>query len=141
MFDSVLESPDGTLDGRDLVLDWWASAVDQDARQRSEFERQAIYQRVRDRMRAELGRSPTSAPAAYWSVVAARGQGDLQGAWDGAQAGWVRAVMDDDAGAALRGDLDRLVERALIPERARVIGQPADTVRDEWENFKQRWSK
>jgi len=141
MFDSVLESPDGMPDGRDLVLDWWASAVDEDARARSEFERQAMYQQVRDRMRVELGRTPSSATAAYWTVAAARGQGDLQGAWDAAQAGWVRAALDDDRGAALRGDLDRLVERALIPERARQLGQPPETLREEWDKFKERWSK
>ena len=43
VFDSVLQSPDAPLlEGRDLVLDWWASAVDEDARPRTEFERQAL---------------------------------------------------------------------------------------------------
>jgi hypothetical protein len=141
VFDSALEGADGSaVDGRDRLLDWWATAVDEDARSRSEFERQAIYQRVRDRMRRELGRTPSSATAAYWAVAAARGEGDLQGAWDAAEAGWVRAAMEEDGGTALRADLDRLIEGAVIPERARLLGQPPDALRDEWEKFKGRWS-
>jgi hypothetical protein len=87
VFDSILASDATLLDGRDLVLDWWASAVEEDARPRTEFERQALYQAVRARMREELARRPDSATAAYWAIAAARGQGDLQGAWDAAQAG------------------------------------------------------
>jgi hypothetical protein len=142
VIDSILIASDGALlDGRDLVLDWWASAVDEDARPRTEFERQALYQTVRTRMREELGRRPNSATAAYWSIAAARGQGDLQGAWDAAQAGWVRAPLAADHGAALRGDIDRLVQRALIPERARAVGQPPETLREEWEAFKEKWNR
>jgi hypothetical protein len=142
IFDSVLRSPDMPMfDGRDLVLDWWASAVDEDARPRSEFERQALYQTVRTRMREELGRRPESATAAYWEAAAARGQGDLQGAWDAAEAAWVRAPLAADHGAALRGDIDRLVERAIIPERARAVGQPPDVLHDEWTAFKEKWSR
>ena len=141
VFDSVLASDASLLDGRDLVLDWWASAVEEDARPRTEFERQALYQTVRARMREELARRPASATAAYWAIAAARGQGDLQGAWDAAQAGWVRAPLAPDHGAALRGDIDRLVQRAIIPERARAIGQPAESIREVWEAFKERWNR
>ena len=142
VFDSILLSDDAELlDGRELVLDWWASAIDEDARPRTEFERQALYQAVRSRMREELGRHPSSAAAAYWLIASARGQGDLQGAWDAAQAAWVRAPLAIDHGAALRGDIDRLVLRAVIPERARAIGQPPETLREEWEAFKEKWNK
>lgn len=142
VFESVLEATGAPLvDGRDLVLDWWASAVDYDARPRSEFERQALYDRVRMRMRLELAQHPTSATAAYWSVAAARGQGDYSGAWSTAQAGWVRAAMASDHGAALRGDIDRLVLRAVIPERARATGQSPEMLRAEWEAFKERWNR
>jgi hypothetical protein len=142
VFDSVLQSPDAPLlEGRDLVLDWWASAVDEDARPRTEFERQALYGQLRARMREELGRRPESATAAYWAVAAARGEGDLQGAWDVAQASWVRAPLAPDHGAALRGDLDRLVQRAIVPERARAVGQPAETLLQEWESFKEKWNR
>ncbi|MGE3959570.1 MAG: hypothetical protein AB7H96_22840 [Vicinamibacterales bacterium] len=141
VFDSVLRSDANLLDGRDLVLDWWASAVDEDARPRSEFERQALYQAVLTRMREELGQRPTSAVAAYWTAAAARGQGDLQGAWSAAQAAWVRAPLAPDHGAELRGDIDRLVQRAIIPERARAVGQPPETLQDEWARFKERWNR
>jgi hypothetical protein len=141
IFESVLETTTVPLvDGRDLVLDWWATAVDHDARPRTEFERQAMYEHVRVRMRAEIAQHPTSATAAYWAIAAARGQGDYAGAWAAAQAGWVRAVMATDRGAALRGDIDRLVLRAVIPERARATGQSPDTLRSDWEAFKERWS-
>ncbi len=142
VFESVLETRAVPLvEGRELVLDWWASAMDHDARPRTEFERQALYERVRVRMRNELADHPTSAIAAYWAVAAARGQGDYAGAWAEAQAGWVRAVMASDRGAAIRGDIDRLVLRAVIPERARATGQSPDSLREEWEAFKQRWSR
>lgn len=140
LFDTVLERGDLAPAARERVVDWWASALDTDARPRSDFERQAIYQRIRDRMRHELAASPGSGPAAYWLAAAARGQGDLQAAWDAAQAAWVIAPLSSDRGAALRGDLERLVQRAIVPERARALAQPADTLRDEWERFKERWN-
>ncbi len=90
-------------------------------------------------MTAELAAVPDSVTAAYWIAAAARGQGDLQGAWDAAQAGWVRAPLASERGVALRDDLDRLVLRALVPERARQSGQSPDLVRLEWERFKERW--
>jgi len=141
VFDSVLE-PSGALAGaeRERVIDWWATALDREARPRTEFERQGIYQRIRDRMHAELGVAPASAAAAYWLSAAARGQGDLRGAWDAAQAGWVRASLAPEHAAALRTDLDRLVLDALVPERARALGQPPNNIRQEWERFKDRWS-
>jgi hypothetical protein len=142
VFDSALAGP-GLLtpDERERVLDWWASALDRDAQPRTEFERQAVYQRIRDRMKGELGTAPTSAAACYWISMAARGQGDLQGAWEAVLAGWVRAPMASDGGAALRADLDRLVLTALVPERARTLGQPPEALRQEWEQFKERWAK
>ena len=68
-------------------------------------------------------RIPASAPASYWLAAAARGQGDLQAAWDAAQAGWVRAPLAADRGAALRADLDRLVQRAHRPRARRAIAR------------------
>ena len=72
-------------------------------------------------------------------VMAARSQGDLQSAWDAVEAGWVRASLATDRGAALRADLDRLMLVAIIPERARLLAQPADALKLEWERFKERW--
>jgi hypothetical protein len=142
LFDSVLASRDNLLgDARERVLDWWASAVDRDAKPRSEIERQGLYHKIRDRMASELAANPASAAATYWAAAAARGQGDLQAAWDAAQAGWVRAPLTTEQSASLRGDLDNLVLRAIIPERARVQAQSADTLRMEWERFKLRWER
>jgi len=142
MFDSALDVADGlTPDARERVLDWWASALDRDGWPRPDIERQATYQRIRTRMRAELASHPTSATAAYWAAAAARAQGDLQGAWDEAEAAWVRAPLTTDHGAALRADLDRLMTRAIVPERAKALGQPADTLQGEWERFKERWDR
>ena len=92
-------------------------------------------------MRAELSQDPTSATASYWLSAAARGHGDLQTAWDAAQAGWVRSALAGQRGKALRDDLDRLVVRALVPERARALGQTEDDILDEWRLFKERWQK
>lgn len=142
VFDSVLQSPD-LLAGaaREAVLDWWATAIDRDARPRPEIDRQVVYQRMRSRLDEELARHPGSGAAAYWAAAAARAQGDFQAAWDAAQAGWVRAALAPDHGAALRADLDRLVVRAIIPERARTLAQPAQALQLQWDQFKDRWKK
>lgn len=139
VFDSVLVNPALRLQDRERVLDWWASALDRDAQPRSDFERQSIYQRVRERMRGELGENPGSATASYWLAAAFRGLGDWRGAWDAAQAGWVRASLSADRGVALRGDLDVLMESGILPQRARAQAQSVDSLRSEWETFKIRW--
>jgi hypothetical protein len=142
MFDSVLQSPElRTAAARERVLDWWATAVDHDARPRPEMDRQVVYQRMRARFEEELAQHPGSATAAYWLTAAARAQGDLQAAWDAAQAGWVRASLTVDHGEVLRADLDRLVTHVIVPERAKILAQPPDSLRGEWERFKARWAK
>lgn len=146
MFDSLLAasptSPNALApDARDRLLDWWASALDRDARPRPASEQQAIYQRIRDRMRIELGVQPSSASASYWFAAATLGVGDPQAAWDAALAGWLRAPLAPDQGAALRGDLDRLVQRAIIPERSKLIAQTTDACIAEWQAFKDKWAR
>jgi hypothetical protein len=142
VFTSVLARDSGLSEqARERVVDWWATALDRDARPRSDLERQRIYQHIRDRMYDELGRYPGNAAAAYWLAAAARGQGDLQAAWDAAQAGWVRAALASDRGVELRADLDRLVLRGIVPDRARALAQPPDALRQDWERFKERWTK
>ena len=128
VFDSVAAAAATLLagDARERVLDWWASALDRDAKPRPEIERQGVYQRIRARMDEELATHPGSGAAAYWLAAAARAQGDLQAAWDAAQAGWVRAPLASDHGAALRADLDRLVLRAIVPDRAKATAQPPE---------------
>ena len=128
------------------VLDWWASAVDRYAQTRSSFERPTIYARITERMNAELARDPGSVPAGYWVVAAARGSGDLDRAWSVASAAWIRAVLAPDRGVILRGDLDRLVVHALIPERAARLNPKDSTVAltgllSEWEAFKAGWTR
>jgi len=141
VFDSVLQSHDQTgADARERVLDWWASALDREAKPRPDMDRQSVYQRIRSRMEEELALHPTSGTAAYWLAAAARAQGDHQSAWDSAQAGWVRsALAGGDRGAALRADLDRLVVRGIVPDRARATAQPPEVLRAQWEQFKERW--
>lgn len=146
IFESVVStsgkaSGELTVDARERVLDWWASALERDAKPRAEIERRAVYQRIRDRMNDELATNPASATASYWSAAAARGQGDLQGAWDAAAAGWVRSPLAAGRAALLREDLDQLVNRAIVPERARILGQPPETLLADWERFKERWGR
>ena len=94
-------------------------------------------------MDAELRRDPGSAPANYWRVVAARGAGDLDTAWDAAVAAWVRAALGP-AGSQLRSDIDRLVTEAIIPERARFhqgreTADAAESMRSQWNLIKEQW--
>ena len=142
IFESVLRGGDLlTGPARERVVDWWATAVDRDTRPRPEIDRQVVYQKMRARLEDELAQHPSSSAAAYWLAAAARAQGDLQAAWDAAQAGWIRAPLASDHGAELRVDLDRLVTEAIVPERAKVLAQPPDNIRGEWERFKARWDK
>jgi hypothetical protein len=140
VFESVLQSGELMAAGaRDRVLDWWADALERDVRPRPEMERRGVYQRIRERMEAELALHPASSTAAYWLAAAARGHGDLQAAWDAAQAAWVRAPLAADKGAALRADVDRLVQRAIIPDRVKSSAQSPQALQQEWERFKERW--
>jgi tetratricopeptide (TPR) repeat protein len=128
-------------DARERVLDWWASALDRDAKPRPEIDRQGVYQRIRSRMEDELSTRPVSGTAAYWLAAAARAQGDVQAAWDAAIAAWVRAPLTPDRGVTLRADIDRLVLRAIVPDRAKVTAQTPESLRQQWEQFKERWAK
>ena len=142
VLEPIVQSRDALIgDARDRVLDWWASALDREARPRPEMDRQGVYQRIRTRMDEELASRPASGAAAYWLAAAARAQGDLQAAWDAALAGWVRAPLAADRGAALRADLDRLVLRAIVPDRAKATAQTPESLRQQWESFKDRWSR
>ena len=141
LFAAVLDAPDALpTDAHERVLDWWASAVDRDGQPRPEAQRQPAYDRVRARMQDELVMHADSATASYWLAAAARGRGDLQAAWDAAEAGWLRASLAGDRGVALREDLDRLMLQAIVPERAKMLAQPAESLRLEWERFKDQWT-
>lgn len=140
VFESVLDGENlRTLEGRERVLDWWASARDRQARPRADQERRAIYETVRTHMREELVINPSSSIAAYWLAAAAAGQGEWLAAWDAALAGWVRAPLTGNREGTLRGDLDLLIRMAVAPERAKIIGRDRDELIQEWEDFKDRW--
>ena len=142
IFASALDTASSlSAEARERVLDWWASATDREERARPDTERWTAYERIRARMQLEVTAHPGSATAAYWLAASSVGKGDAQAAWDAAEAGWVRAPLASDSGAILRVDLDRLVQRAIVPERARALAQPPDALLLEWERFKERWKK
>lgn len=146
MLDEVAEL--GALP-RDQVLDWWATAIDRHVRALPPGDRGAAFDRLIARMEQELRRDPTSGAAAYWIAAAAFARGHVSRAWDAAVAGWVRALLTADRGAALRPDLDRLVRDAIIPERLRRLPtsgtaeaeQAQASMIAEWELVKERWTK
>lgn len=147
LFETVLDASVALgPSAHDRVLDWWATSMDRTAQAYAPDGREAIYARVLTRMRTEIAIDPGSAPASYWIAAASRGNGDLDLAWQAAMAGWVRASMARDRGASLRGDLDRLVTQAIIPERAarlptRDTHQAQTGMLNEWESFKSGWSR
>lgn len=142
IFDNVLTSaPALSTQSRERVLDWWAHALDLEARPLGELDRHPFYQRVRERMRDELSMNPASAVAPFWLAAAASGQGDQRAAWDAALAAWVRAPLNDDRGGELRSQLDRLVLEVIVPQRARAQAQSPEVFQQEWEAFKSRWSR
>jgi len=110
----------------DKLLEWWATTLSRVAEAHTTTARKDAYVAMLPAIRAELDRNPLSRPAAYWSVVAARGAGDLDGAWNAAIAGWIRAGSEPES-AKLRADLDRFMTQTLIPERAQArTGQRLD---------------
>ena len=130
------------LTDRERVLDWWASALDRQAQIGPASEQRTLYTSIVARMDDELRRNPDSAVASYWLVAGARGSGDLERAWDAAIAGWVRASLAGPgasgmAAATGRGasgapqHLDRIVNQAIIPERARE-SSPSEDSADRW---------
>jgi hypothetical protein len=147
LFESVLDQAAALQEpGYERVLDWWASAMDRDAQTRPPTERSAVYARVTSRMLTEISRTAGSVPAGYWLPAAARAAGDPEQAMNEALAAWVRASLGSDRGVALRADLDRLVTRGILPDRAaRLAGrertQGLAAMTAEWEAFKARWTR
>jgi hypothetical protein len=126
------------------LLEWWGSAVERQAGSLPREARVAVFRQLADRMRAELSRTPSSASATYWLVVALRGAGDVNGAWDAAVAAWARARLIGERAPSLRADLDRLVLQGIIPDKVRQLGQDEHAgsesqFRAEWELVKERW--
>ena len=129
---------------RELLLDWWATALDREAQGSPSDRRVRLCAQLAARMEEELRRDPGIAAANYWRAVARRGAGDIDGAWDAAVAAWVRAPFGAATAAALRADIDRLVTEALIVERARAHptseqDAAAEGLRAQWESIKSQY--
>jgi hypothetical protein len=145
LFETAL-SRASLLDARDrqLLLDWWATALDREAQSRPADRRTRVFERIAARMNEEIQRDPGSSVANYWLAVSARGAGDIDGAWNSAVAAWVRSTLSPETTAGLRDDLDRLVTQALIPERSRTLAarEPQEALAaltTEWELVKSQW--
>ena len=142
IFESAL-GPSTAADVRESALDWWASSLDRLALTLPPGDREDVYAQLVARTEEELERDAGSTSAAYWLAAASRGAGDLERAWHAAIAGWVRALLAPQRGAALRADLDDLVVTAIIPERARQMGPDRERaiaeLRKEWEATKANW--
>jgi hypothetical protein len=145
LFDTALNRS-ALLGARDrlLLLDWWATALDREAQGRPSDRRGRVFEVIGARMLEEVRREPGNPVANYWQAVAARGAGDIDGAWNSVLAAWVRSALSPDTSGELRVDLDRLMTQALIPERSRAAGSrdPQEALTaftTEWELFKQQW--
>jgi hypothetical protein len=145
LFDTAL-THEALISQRDrmMLLDWWATALDREAQTRPADRRRVLFERISARMEEELRQDPGSSIANYWRAVAARGAGDLEGAWDAAVAAWVLSTLSPETTESLRADLERLVQQALIPERSRLMAprdaqEAVSSLRAEWELVKQQW--
>jgi hypothetical protein len=145
LFDTALSQPVQLPDhDRMMLLDWWATSVDREAQSVPTERRSALFAQITERMEVEARVDPGSEPANYWLAVSARGSGDIERAWHAAIAGWIRAILKPESAKALRDDLDRLVNQALILERARTRptveqGDALIAFRAEWEAIKNQW--
>jgi hypothetical protein len=144
ILESGLAAAAGDADLHDALLEWWASAIDRHAALQPREARRAAFERLGDRMSAEIAKNPGSPTAGYWTIVALRGTGNTGRAWDAAVAGWARARLMGDRAASFRGDVNRLVNDGIIPDRVRAL--PADLrpaaqaqMRADWELVKQKW--
>jgi hypothetical protein len=130
---------------RERLLDWWATALDLDAQSSADAVARPLQARIVRRMEEELHDNMSATTASYWLAAAARSSGDIERAWAAAIAGWVRISQLGSQGADTRRELDALVMRAIIPDRARQVSPPspeaaAATMRSQWEALKKAWS-
>jgi hypothetical protein len=132
----------------DKLVEWWASTAARVAESQTGDARKAAYVEMLKGVREEIGRNPLSWPASYWLVVAARGAGDFESAWNAAVTGWIRAGSRQD-GQQHREDLGRFVTQTLIPERAQArTGQRLDAqvtqteiaaLTEQWRALTEHW--
>lgn len=132
---------------RDGLFEWWAGALDRQAQDGPEGEKQAIYRRILSQAENELRRDESSVAASYWLAAAARGASDLPRAAGAARAGWLRAGALGAPGEKLRRDLDQLMVQVILPERAKEITTDGDArvtfgfLQDQWTAFKAKWTR
>jgi hypothetical protein len=150
MFATVLPSARDRLSPGEIdkLVEWWASTAARVAESLTGSARKEAYVAMLSGVRSELHRNPLSWPASYWLVVAARGAGDLDTAWNAAVASWIRAVSQRE-GQQHRDDLERFVTQTLIPERAQArTGQRLDTkttqveiaaLTEQWRALAEQW--
>jgi hypothetical protein len=150
MFTTVLPTARARLSPAefDKLLEWWATTLSRVAESQSGAARKEAYASMLTAVRSELERDPLSRPTAYWVVIAARGAGDLDGAWNSAFSSWIRVGAQPD-GDQLRNDLDRFVIQTLIPERAQArTGQRLDAkatlteisaLTEQWRALAEQW--
>ena len=123
MFESGLEraaSTDRSL--AEAMLEWWGSAIERQAGAlRRGYRAGGVSPPGRAHARGAGADTRRPPPRAYWTVVALRGAGEPERAWDAAVAGWVRARLIGDRAPTLRADLDRLVLNGIIPDRVRHL--------------------
>lgn len=131
---------------RDLLFDWWAGALDREAQQDVEGDRQALYARIVAGAEHELARDERAASASYWLAAGAQGTGDLSRAIGAAAAAWSRAATLGPRGAALRVDLDRLMRQVILPDRARELATGGANPREmlavlerQWQQLTEKW--
>jgi hypothetical protein len=152
MFTRVMPGARGRMSAIEFekLVEWWAATLSRVAESLTPPARKEAYEAMQAAVRAELDANPLSRPGTYWLVVATRGAGDLDGAWNAAVAGWIRAGSQPES-KRLRDDLERFVTQTLIPERAQArTGQRLDareTVAEaqsmtaEWRAITGRWSE
>ena len=151
MFTRVMPGARGRMSAIEFekLLEWWAATLSRVAESLTPPARKEAYAAMQAAVRAELDANPLSRPGTYWLVVATRGAGDLDGAWNAAVAGWIRAGSQPES-KRLRDDLERFVTQTLIPERAQArTGQRLDareavaeaqSMTAEWRAITGRWS-
>ena len=130
---------------RERLLDWWATSLDRQAQSSADSVARPLQARIVRRMEEELRGDTGATVASYWLAAAARSNGDIERAWDAAIAGWVRVSQLGARGASARGELDALVTKVIIPDRARVVSPSspdaaAASMRTQWEALKRAWS-
>ncbi len=150
IFGSVLAVARPHLPPSDLekLIDWWAGTASRYAETLTGAGRAAEFTELLASLKPMGAAVVPSRAAMYWSVVAERGAGDFDAAWNAAVAAWIRAGSVP-AGDRLRSDLNRFVTETLIPERAQAhTGERFDrratiagieAMTGEWRSLIARW--